>query len=79
MLENNSKYPIRILHYGLTNNLGGIEVFVMSLYKHIDRTKIQFDFISHEGIYFENEIKKRMVKFIISQKEERTFLNIKNS
>ena len=60
MLENNSKYPIRILHYGLTNNLGGIEVFVMSLYKHIvSELSIQFDFISHEGIYFENEIKKK--------------------
>lgn len=58
MIENSNKAPIRILHYGLTNNLGGIEVFVMSLYRHIDRSKVQFDFISHEGIYFENEIKE---------------------
>ena len=58
MLENSNHAPIRILHYGLTNNLGGIEVFVMSLYRHMDRSKVQFDFISHEGIYFEDEIKK---------------------
>ena len=48
----------RILHYGLTDNLGGIEVFVMSLYRNIDRQKIQFDFIDHNGIYFSNEINK---------------------
>lgn len=48
----------RILHYGLTDNLGGIEVFVMSLYRNINRQKIQFDFIDHNGIYFSNEINK---------------------
>ena len=31
MIESSNKAPIRILHYGLTKNLGGIEVFVMSL------------------------------------------------
>lgn len=57
MIESSNKAPIRILHYGLTKNLGGIEVFVMSLYRHMDRSKVQFDFISHEGIYFEDEIR----------------------
>ncbi len=56
MIDNVKNSPIRILHYGLTSNLGGIEVFVMSLYRKIDRNKIQFDFIDHEGIYFNDEI-----------------------
>lgn len=77
MSENNSKYPIRILHYGLTNNLGGIEVFVMSLYRHIDRSKIQFDFISHEEIYFENEIKKMNGKIYNIPKRRENFFEYK--
>lgn len=39
-------------------NMGGIERFIMGLYKNIDRTKYQFDFIVHsqEKNYFEDEI-----------------------
>lgn len=78
MLENSNQAPIRILHYGLTNNLGGIEVFVMSLYRHMDRSKVQFDFISHEGIYFENEIKKLGGKIYDVPKRREHFFEYKN-
>lgn len=48
---------IRILHYGMSAKLGGIESFIMSVYRQIDRTKIQFDFIKNENtICFEDEI-----------------------
>lgn len=53
------KEPIRILHVLGTTNLGGAESRIMDLYRNIDRTKIQFDFMVHtrsEG-YFEQEIK----------------------
>lgn len=40
---------IRILHYIGTLELGGSQSFVMELYRNIDRTKIQFDFIIFEG------------------------------
>ena len=30
-------------------NYGGVEMVVMNYYRHIDRTKIQFDFFALEG------------------------------
>jgi len=52
--------PIRILHVLGSTNLGGAESRIMDLYRHIDREKIQFDFLVHstkEG-FFEPEIKR---------------------
>lgn len=37
---------IKILHFELDNNLGGIESFLLNLYKEIDRNVFQFDFIT---------------------------------
>lgn len=40
---------IRVLHILPTLNVcGGIENFVMNYYRHIDREKVQFDFLIHE-------------------------------
>lgn len=50
--------PIRVLHIVSIMDMGGIENFIMNLYRNIDRTKIQFDFLVHhekKGI-FEEEI-----------------------
>ncbi|MDD7792771.1 glycosyltransferase family 1 protein [Clostridium sp. 'White wine YQ'] len=41
------KYPIRILHVLGGLNRGGAETMVMNLYRNIDRSKVQFDFIVH--------------------------------
>lgn len=30
-------------------NYGGVEMVVMNYYRHIDRTKVQFDFFALEG------------------------------
>ncbi len=52
--------PIRVLHVLGSTNLGGAESRIMDLYRHIDREKIQFDFLVHstkEG-FFESEIKR---------------------
>lgn len=53
-----TEYPIRVLHRGMSNNKGGIEAFIMNLYRNIDRTKVQFDFIVPENmtIAYEEEI-----------------------
>ena len=56
-----SEIPLRVLHEvaGLGN--GGVETFLMNVYRHIDRSKIQFDFIlSHDwGIHlYDNEIRE---------------------
>ena len=51
----------RILHTGMTTNYGGVESVVMNWYRHINREKIQFDFlVSHKSplIAYEYEIKK---------------------
>ncbi len=50
---------IRILHVLGELNTGGAETMVMNLYRNIDRTKIQFDFIVHGNNvgFYEEEIK----------------------
>lgn len=56
-----SKEIIRILHCLPGNmNQGGIENFIMNIYRKIDREKFQFDFIVHSADenYYEKEIKK---------------------
>lgn len=39
--------PIRVLHVVTHMNRGGLETMIMNYYRHIDRTKIQFDFLTH--------------------------------
>ena len=54
------KMPIRILQITGGMNMGGIENFIMNIYRNIDRDKVQFDFLIHqeEKQIFEDEIKK---------------------
>ena len=50
---------IRILHIVGIMNMGGLENFIMNIYRNIDRDKIQFDFLvtrEEKGI-FDDEIK----------------------
>lgn len=54
-----NKEPIRVLHIvGGVMDVGGIEMFLMNYYRHIDRSNIQFDFcIVEEGEgHFDQEI-----------------------
>ncbi len=45
------KEPIRVLQVlPALNFCGGIENYVMNYYRHIDRTKIQFDFVTHTDL-----------------------------
>lgn len=37
---------VRVLHFELSENVGGIESFLLNLYKEIDRDVVQFDFIT---------------------------------
>jgi glycosyltransferase involved in cell wall biosynthesis len=50
--------PKRILNVVTIMNFGGIETFLMTLYRNIDRDKIQFDFLVHreEKGFFDDEI-----------------------
>ena len=57
----NNQEAIRILIWGMSENIGGVETFIMNVYKNINRSKVQFDFLcSHDSprIAFEDEIIK---------------------
>ena len=49
---------MRILHVVSVMDVGGMESFIMNLYRHMDRSRIQFDFLTHHGRRgaFEEEI-----------------------
>ena len=50
--------PIRVLQEDVILDSGGIEAFLMNVYRHIDRERLQFDFMVHrpdKGLY-EDEI-----------------------
>ena len=46
-MENVMKKPIRVLHVFGRTDRGGAETFIMNIYRQIDRTQIQFDFMVH--------------------------------
>lgn len=48
----------RILVFGMTENPGGVESFLLNYYRNIDRDRIQFDFLcnSHNPVAYEKEL-----------------------
>ena len=52
--------PIRILIVNGKMICGGIESFIMNIYRHIDRNKIQFDFLVHykDRFFYDDEIER---------------------
>lgn len=50
---------IRVLQVVTTMDMGGLESFIMNIYRNIDRDKIQFDFLKHrdDKSFFDEEIK----------------------
>ena len=51
--------PVRVLHVLGTTNLGGAESRIMELYRCIDRSQVQFDFLIHtkEDGHYSGEIR----------------------
>ena len=52
--------PIRVLQVVASLNAGGMENYIMNLYRMVDKSKVQFDFVVHHaavGLY-EDEIQK---------------------
>ena len=41
--------PIKVLQVGMTENIGGMETYLMEQYRHLDRKKIQYDFVNITG------------------------------
>ena len=54
------KEPIRVLHVLGNTQLGGAESRIMDLYRHLDRDRVQFDFLVHtrQKGHFDEEIEK---------------------
>ena len=54
----NNRMVIRVLQIGMSPYYGGTESFVMNLYRAIDKTKVQFDFLNvyNEKIACQDEI-----------------------
>lgn len=52
--------PLRILIVDGKLICGGVESFLMNIYRHLDRTKIQFDFLVHykERFFYDDEVEK---------------------
>ena len=48
----------RILVFGMTENPGGVESFLINYYRNIDKQRIQFDFLcnSHKQVAYEDEL-----------------------
>lgn len=44
---NNLNSPVRILQISYSMDLGGAETLIMNIYRNIDRSKLQFDFLLH--------------------------------
>ncbi|MEC5424023.1 glycosyltransferase family 1 protein [Virgibacillus sp. C22-A2] len=49
---------LRILHVVVNMNRGGAETLIMNLYRNIDKTKIQFDFLTCKEGAFDEEISR---------------------
>lgn len=73
MLDNIEE-PVRILHWGMLGGRGGIEMFIMNLYRKIDREKVQFDFLDahdHSQPFTEeiNDLGGRVYNVMYTQRE----------
>lgn len=60
-----NKKVIRVLNVLPSMRAAGVESFVMNVYRNIDRSKIQFDFLVHTNKkeFFDDEIKNLVVEF----------------
>lgn len=71
--------PIRILNVVGRMDRGGIETLIMNVYRHIDRSKVQFDFLAHygkENADYNAEIRKlggRIYEMPVIKTEEKTY------
>lgn len=74
MNKNNTK---RILHFVPYLQAGGTEAYIMNVYRHIDRTKVQFDFVVHKKnrSFYDDEVEKLGGKiYYFSIKDDLNFI-----
>lgn len=73
--ENCKDQPVRVLHVLSGLNSGGAESFIMNMYRHMDRSKVQFDFLlrSRDNI-FESELQQMGSNVYITASFPRHFI-----
>ncbi|ALS37355.1 glycosyltransferase involved in cell wall biosynthesis [Enterococcus rotai] len=65
IVHNNSekKNKVRVLIFGMSNLLGGVETYMFNYYNHLDLSKIQVDFVTmYPTMYFEKEVEAKGAK-----------------
>ena len=58
-MTNRESHGLRVLQVGMTRNLGGIETYLIEQFRHLDKSKIDYDFVNITGEYsicYEDEI-----------------------
>jgi glycosyltransferase involved in cell wall biosynthesis len=69
--------PIRVLMVNYKMQCAGIEAFIMNMYRNIDRSKIQFDFLVHykQRQFYDDEIERMGGKiYRLSIREDNNFI-----
>ena len=70
----------RILIYGMTNLKGGVESYIMNIYRNLDYNEIIFDYICdfHEMAYYDEVLKNGSKVYFIPSKRKNLFLHLWN-
>lgn len=72
---------IKVLHYGLSPNKGGIETYLHKIYTNIDKNKFQFDFINLHGneVCYYEDFKSMGSQFYSITSRRKTPMNYRKS
>ena len=72
-MEQNAQ-PIRVAQMMTDMNYGGVEMVVMNYYRHMDRSRVQFDFFALEGStlpHQELQYPNRVLEFLFYRNRSR--------
>lgn len=59
---------IKVLQIGMTSNIGGLETYLMQQFDHIDKNKLQYDFVNitaEKDIVYKEKLSLKAVRFTI--------------
>lgn len=70
---------IKILNVGLSNNLGGIEKYLINIFRNIDKSKFELDFLVYKGekVCFYDEISKESNIYELTRRTDNYYRYIK--
>lgn len=67
---------IKVLHVGMSSNLGGIETYLINMYRNIDKNKFEFSYLAFKGekICFYDELYNDEVKIFTVEHRRNNYL-----